>query len=302
MEERRVGRSGLRRVLPFVTVGVAIAAGLYLGSSLRGDGEPEEAPGGAETGGVYRNISGKVVRASPEEGQLTVDHEEIPGFMGAMVMDLEVFRRSELRGLAPGDAIVFDLVRMDGRYQAVRIRPGDAAAAADGEQAEVAPPEDPLEPGDQVPDLELVDWRGQPLRLRELPQRHKLITFFYARCPLKDFCPAQAKRLAELQAHIQETGKALHLVSLTLDAAHDGPEVLAGYAARFSADPERWTLAGGEDPEAIRSFAHRAGAGVKAQEDGFQIDHALVALRVDGDRIVDRVYGLDAMEKLVKGL
>ncbi len=304
MEHRSHPRkSGLRLAVPLGAVVLAVGAGLLLGERFGQADDADEAEGAHPRGGgeLHRDIAGKVVRVSPEEGVLTVDHEEIEGFMGAMVMDLNVFQRKELLGLSAGDEILFDLARIGDTYQAVRIRRRGAEARPPEDAAE-APVADPLGPGDQVPDLELVDWRGEKFRLRELEPRHKLITFFYARCPLKDFCPAQSQRLAKLQAYIAETGVPLHLVSLTLDAEHDGPQVLAGYAARFSVDPARWTLAGGEDTEALRSFAHRAGAGVKAQEGGYQIDHALVALRVDGDRIVDRVYGLDAMEALVKGL
>src|SRR5690606_13290431 len=102
---------------------------------------------------------------------------------------------------------------------------------------------DPLGRGDLVPDLVLLDTQGQPFRLREMKQRQKLITFFYARCPLKTFCPAQSARLARLQRHLADTGSDVHLLSLTLDAEHDRPDVLAGYAERFNADPARWTLA-----------------------------------------------------------
>src|SRR5690606_35129082 len=96
---------------------------------------------------------------------------------------------------------------------------------------------DALGRGDLLPDLALYDTQGKALSLHGLPARHKVITFFYARCPHDQFCPAQARKLATLQTYLNAAGRDIHLVSLTLDAAHDGPQVLAGYAERFKIDP-----------------------------------------------------------------
>jgi protein SCO1 len=284
-----------------LVVVAAVAAGWYIGSRAGSD-PAETTPDATRQAGVYRDVAGRVVRLAPEEGTVTVDHEAIEGLMAAMVMDFEVVDPAELRDLSPGDPILFDLVRIGDAYQAVRFRrPGVDGGGADA-GAEAAPPADALGPGDLLPDLVLFDADGQRFRLHEMAPRHKLITFFYARCPLENFCPAQATRLSQLQQHIEQSGSELHLVSLTLDAEHDGLEVLRDYARHYAADPTRWTLAGGEDPAAVREFAHRAGARIYAHADSYVIDHALVALRVDGNRIVDRVYGLEAIEKLTRGM
>lgn len=279
----------------------AVVLGWYAGSRVGDESSPAEPAAQNEADGqVHRDVAGRVVRLAPEEGVMTVDHEEIAGFMPAMVMDLQLVDPAEVEGLSPDDEILFDLARIDGTYMAVRIRrAGDQADAPNPGAASVSQ-SDGLERGDRVPDLELFDARGNRFRLREMEPRHKIITFFYVRCPLQNFCPAQSQRLAELQEHVEEAGSGVHLLSLTLDAEHDGPEVLEGYAERFEADPSRWTLAGSDDPEAVRQFADRAGARIRAHDESFEIDHALIALRVDDDRIVDRVYGLEAIEDLVR--
>ena len=297
-----------RWMVPLGLVLIVAGLGWYIGSRTADNNDTDE-PATAQ-GGVYRDVAGQIVRLNPEDDSITVDHEEIPGFMRAMVMDLKVAERRELRGLEPGDAIRFDLVHLEGTYQIVNIRPrdidddeggggdgrgGGGGGGGGGEQSA-------LGPGDNVPDLELVNAHGQRFRLHELQPRHKLITFFYARCPIEHVCPAQSARLAQLQQHLRDAGSDLHLVSLTLDSEHDSADVLAGYAQRFDADAQRWTLASGDDPDAVRAFARAAGARVQRHDDSFEIDHALVALRVDGTRIVDRVYGLDAMQRLVRGM
>lgn len=283
----------------------AVAVGWYAGRRASGDADPDPSAAADAASGVYRDVAGTLVRLAPEDGFVTVDHEAIPGFMSAMVMDLQLADPRELVHFSAGDQILFDLAYIGGTYQVIRIRAADddaRRAAAEARAAEASGPVDPLGRGDLVPDLELRDASGRSFRLREMEPRHKVITFFYVRCPLQDFCPTQSARLAQLQHEIAESPSGVHLVSLTLDAEFDGPEVLADYGATFGADPARWTLAGSDDAEAIREFANRAGGRIHRDDDAFTIDHALIGLRVDGDRIVDVVYGIDGIEALIRAM
>lgn len=293
--------TGMRRLGMGILLAAVVAVGWYAGSRVGRDAPESASTSADDPGDAYRDIAGRVIRVSPEDGVVTMDHEEIPGLMVAMRMDLQAADPAELEGLRPGDDVIFDLHRIGETYMAVRFRRASASDEPPPSRAD-EPPADPLGRGDLVPDLALIDAHGRAFRLREMPQRHKVITFFYTRCPLANFCPAQSSRLAELQRHIDATDSPVHLVSLTLDARHDGTEVLAGYAQRYEADAQRWTLAGSEDADAIRAFANRVGARIHTQDDGFEIDHALIGVRVDGQRIVDFVYGLDAIEQLVQGI
>ena len=286
----------LRWLVPVVLIVLMVALGWQIGRRAGAGPVQADAAAASAADETYPDVAGRVVRLAPDKATMTVAHEEIEGFMQAMVMDLKVADPDELQGLGPNDAILFDLAMVDGVYKMTRIRRADPQAP--GATGSVEPLADPLERGDFVPDLLLTDSQGRTFKLRGMQPRHKLVTFFYARCPLKNFCPAQSARLAQLQEHLKETGSSVHLVSLTLDAEHDGPDVLAAYAKQFNADPARWTLAGSSDPAAVRDFANRAGAHIRKHTQGFQIDHALVALRVDGDRIVDVVYGLDSIEEM----
>jgi Cu/Ag efflux protein CusF len=52
---------------------------------------------------------GKVVAIVPESRQMIIDHQEIPGFMGAMTMGYKVEPPSLLEGLAAEDRIRFTI-------------------------------------------------------------------------------------------------------------------------------------------------------------------------------------------------
>lgn len=281
-----------------VVIGV-VALGWYAGQRLGSpSSEPSSGPDGEEGGEIYEDVAGRVIDVDPEQSTLEVHHERIEGFMESMVMDLQVAESVSLASVEPGDAIRFDLAHTGNTYEVVGIRPDDGTGKNPAGARKT--PDNPLERGDRVPDLALFDTEGERFQLREMEAERKVITFFYVRCPLKDFCPAQSNRMGELQDELERSGSDVHLLSLSLDSGHDDAEVLADYAERFGADSSRWTLAGGVDPEAVREFARRAGAGVERQEDSFEIDHALIGLRVDGDRIVDRVYGLQSIAKMVR--
>nr|AYM54203.1 membrane protein [Sorangium cellulosum] len=106
--------------------------------------------------------------------------------------------------------------------------PGPDGAAA----ARVAPA-----PGVAVPDEELVDQDGAPVRLRELAEDRVLaVNFIFTTCTT--ICSPMTAVFGRLQA---ELGGALErdvrLVSISLDPAMDTPERLKAYAERFGRRP-----------------------------------------------------------------
>jgi Cu(I)/Ag(I) efflux system periplasmic protein CusF len=64
---------------------------------------------------------GVVTAIAPEAGRLTINHDEIKGFMGAMEMAYPVARPALLNGLKPGDKIRFVINRRNGTIIGVTI-------------------------------------------------------------------------------------------------------------------------------------------------------------------------------------
>jgi len=62
------------------------------------------------------DLKGKIVSVDKSAKQLTVDHEAIPGFMGAMTMGYPVKDERALDGVAPGDQITAKVVSSSGSY------------------------------------------------------------------------------------------------------------------------------------------------------------------------------------------
>jgi len=94
-----------------------------------------------------------------------------------------------------------------------------------------------LEVYGEVPDFALTERSGRRITLADLRGKVWVVNFFYTECT--DTCPLQSANMARFQADF--AGEAdLRLVSISVDPAHDTPEVLTEYAKRFAAHPSRW--------------------------------------------------------------
>lgn len=97
----------------------------------------------------------------------------------------------------------------------------------------------------RVPDFSLVERSGRTVMLADLRGKVWVATFIYTRCT--ETCPTQSLQLFRLQGDFAAEPD-LRLVSITVDPEHDTPEVLAQYARRYKADPERWLFLTGARP------------------------------------------------------
>jgi len=88
-----------------------------------------------------------------------------------------------------------------------------------------------------VPAFALTDQRGQTVTDRDLRGRPWVANFVFTRCA--SVCPLLTAKFKALQTKIGPLA-GVRYVSITVDPAHDTPEVLAEYAGRYGADPARW--------------------------------------------------------------
>ena len=82
------------------------------------------------------SLSGQVVSVQPEQKQVTVDHGDIEGFMGAMTMPYVVKDEAALSSIAPGDQITADVVADDTQVwleNVVVVQKGNQAVTPESE-------------------------------------------------------------------------------------------------------------------------------------------------------------------------
>ncbi|HEX6183811.1 MAG TPA: SCO family protein [Pyrinomonadaceae bacterium] len=234
-------------------------------------------------------MKGKVVSVDRAKGEATVAHEDIPGFMGAMTMDFPIRDAASLKVLEPGDGVQATLVVTDDAYwlENLVITRGQPGAAITSTFNGAREPK----PGDEMPDVKLVNQDGRPFNTRQLKGRALVITFIYTRCPLPDQCPLMSANFAQLNAALgADAGlrKKARLLSVTLDPEFDMPEVLRKYGAAYAGGKfDDWDFATG-DPADVRRFAEFFGLIYKAE--GGQVTHSLRTAVVGADGRLLKIY------------
>ncbi len=105
---------------------------------------------------------------------------------------------------------------------------------------------------DGLPDLPLVDGRGEAFSLGDLADDWVLMGFVFTRCGNAEACPLTMQQMRSVQRAWSDDDPPLTLLTLTIDPEYDTPERLTAYAEKFGRTdgPPRWLVATG-DPEMI---------------------------------------------------
>jgi protein SCO1/2 len=167
------------------------------------------------------------------------------------------------------------------------------------------PPDPKLADLGEVPAFSLTDERAQTFTQEALRGRVTVVGFIFTRCD--SICPTTTATMARIQEKTEDVGDRVKLVSFTMDPAFDSPPVLAAYAAKFHADPERWRFLTGP-VETIRALAEHTfmfGMPRAADKAGGvpNIVHRGLFFLVDGSLHVRGFYDyqdLPALEELIR--
>ena len=233
------------------------------------------------------------IGATRQDGRrdVSIKHEDIPGFMPAMTMAYSVKQASALDGYAPGDLVTATLVLAGSdMFLEGLTKTGHADVPPD---AKPVKPMDVMNPGDAVPVDALTDQEGKVRTLSDWQGRALAVTFVYTRCPVPDFCPLMDRHFSDLQRAIAEDPKLrdrAHLVSVSFDPAHDTPAVIAAHAKARGADPALWSYLTGSR-EAIDHLTSRFGVSTIDETDAAQtITHNLRTAIVDPKGRLVKIY------------
>jgi protein SCO1/2 len=243
---------------------------------------------------IYK-LRGKVVSTNAGTGEVTLDHEAIPGFMDAMTMPYKLKDASIVSELHPGDVLTADLlvsqnadadVLLDHIVVVAQGRPDYKPAIVYHVPA----------PGDAVPDFALRNQDGRAIHLDQFRGKELLITFIYTRCPLPNFCPRVTHNFAVIEKKLA-VDPALytrtHLLSVSFDPEHDTPERLRAYGAEYIGSDAKsafahWDFAVPQKPVLIE-MAKYFDLGMTAGPDD-SITHTLSTTLIGRDGKVVRFY------------
>ncbi len=243
---------------------------------------------------VYK-LRGKLISTNAATGEVTLDHDAIPGFMDAMTMPYRLKDGSILSELHPGDVLTADLFVS---------QPADAdifldhiVVVAQG-KADYKPAVvyNVPSPGDEVPDFVLRNQDGRVIHLSQYRGKEVLITFIYTRCPLPNFCPLVTRNFAVIRKQVAADanlrGK-IHFLSVSFDPEHDTPQRLRAYGAQYIGSDAKdafaqWDFAVPQEP-VVKQMALYFDVGLTPGADG-TINHTLSTTLIGRDGRVMRFY------------
>ena len=222
-----------------------------------------------------------------ENGEILIEHDEIPGYMPAMTMPFIVAHphAADVRALTAGDVVEFRWTVGESssasHFRVLRRGTPHARSPLTGPAV--------LQEGEVVPDFSLIDQSEQVLTAAALEGHFTVLSFLFTRCPVPEFCPWLAARYAELLGKIQASERMddVQLLSVTIDPEYDTPAVLRAYGEHWGADFARWRFATGPTDEVTRLRQRFA---VRAVGAGAALDHTLATVLIGPDRRVLHIW------------
>lgn len=257
--------------------------------------KPESPSSSSSSAYKTYKVRGKVVSTNAASGEVTLDHEAIPGFMSAMTMPYKLKDANILSELHPGDIITADLLvseNADGDMVLDHIVVVGQAKADYKPKVSYHVPA----PGDKVPDFRLRNQDGRTIRLDQFRGSELLITFIYTRCPLPNFCPRVTHNFADINRRLasdQAIYDKAHLLCVSFDPDNDTPERLRAYGASYIGSDAKnafshWDFAVPDKPELAR-MAQFFDVGMTQAADN-SITHTLSTTLVGADGKVVHFY------------
>jgi protein SCO1/2 len=242
---------------------------------------------------VYK-LRGKVVSTDASKGEVTLNHEAIPGFMEAMTMPYKLKDASILGELHPGDVITADVLVSQDPNADVLLDHIVVVAQAKPDYKPAVFYHVPA-PGDAVPDFKLRNQDGRTIHLRQFLGQGLVITFIYTRCPSPEFCPRVTRYFAALEKQLAAIPalSGTHLLCVSFDPDHDTPERLRAYGVTYIGSDAKnafahWDFAVPEKP-VLLEMAKFFDLGMTNAADG-SITHTLSTTLIGPDGKVVRFY------------
>jgi protein SCO1/2 len=256
--------------------------------------KPLSQPNTVQNFKVY-HLRGKVVSTDAAKGEVTVNHEAIPGFMEAMTMPYKLKDASILGELHPGDVITADVLVSQDLDAEILLDHIVVVAQAKPDYKPGVSYHVPA-PGDAVPDFKLRNQDGRPIHLGQFKGKSLLVTFIYTRCPSPDFCPRVTRNFAQLEKQLSANPALYsksHLLCISFDPEHDTPARLRAYGATYMGSDAKnafahWEFAVPEKP-VLAEMAKFFDLGMTETADTM-ITHTLSTTLIGSDGKVVRFY------------
>lgn len=150
-----------------------------------------------------------------------------------------------------------------------------------------------------VPPFALTERSGRTITNQDLAGKIWVADFVYTTCPGP--CPIITAGMAKIQDAVAHDPQ-VQLVTFTVDPDTDTPAVLAAYADKFGADPNRWWFLTGPKKSVFDLIQNgflqvvQDNTGLPPADGQFKVTHSTHLALVDGDGNLRNFYDGDSIE------
>lgn len=243
------------------------------------------------------SLKGKVTAVNREAKKATVDHGDVPGYMGAMQMEFPVRADWVWDDLTVGSEIRADLVIDDakGEYWLENL---GIVSAPNSNQPPVPVDDRFAQIGQEVPDFSLTNQDGKRISVKDFRGKALAITFIYIKCPLPEYCTKMSTNFSDLARQIKDDTSVkdrIRLLTISFDPERDTPAKLKEYGIGYygkdiKPDFNLWQLAVGKDAE-VKKIADFFGLRYEVDaSDKTQINHSLRTAVIAPDGKVTKIF------------
>ncbi|MGV3771651.1 MAG: SCO family protein [Verrucomicrobiales bacterium] len=236
------------------------------------------------------HVKGVIQSLQPEKNRAIIKHEEIPNYMAAMTMPLDVKNSNELAGLKPGDEVTFKMIVNEEEGWIEEIRKTGGTNKVERPPIRIVRNVEELEEGDIMPDYPFTNALGKAVRLYDHKGKALALTFIFTRCPFPNFCPRMSGNFADaakILTNDPDAPKNWHLFSISFDPDYDTPQKLRSYSRIYNVIPEQWDFVTGAQIE-IDAITEQFGLGFAYTDGSF--DHNLRTVVIDASGKVHKIF------------
>ena len=185
---------------------------------------------------------GVVLDKFPDRNELTIHHEEIPGFMMAMTMNFKLSKTISTDDFAIGDSVHFKLFIKGNDVYSDNFNIIENVDISHYGEEDFWMDDDeysPLRVGEIFTDATFLDFKGKKIQLSNYENDFMLVTFIFSRCPIPNMCPALIYKQRDIASKFQNN-KNLKILTISFDYLYDTPDVLKKKYNTLKSNNENW--------------------------------------------------------------
>ena len=188
------------------------------------------------------DVVGVVLDKFPDRNELSIHHDEIPGFMMAMTMNFKLSNNLYADNFQIGDSIHFKLFIKGNNVYSDNFNIIDNVDISHYEVDDFWMEDDeysPLRVGEIFSNATFLDFESNKISLSDFEDNFMLITFIFSRCPIPTMCPALIYKQREIATRFQDNDN-LKLLTISFDHLYDTPIILEKKYRILKANNDNW--------------------------------------------------------------